>query len=119
MLAQVQDFSEANFMLSKPGLVKTFFFGMPVSGFKMDRQPGEDNGCTPDPGGSNVETLRYLSAWIPKVRLHYLAALSGCRGRRQAAFAAANPRVCKSGVRVGEKSTIRISWTLNLLCAWY
>lgn len=85
----------------------------------MDRQPGEDNGYTPDPGGSNVETLRYLFAWIPKVRLHYLATLSGCRGRTQAAFDAADPRVWKSGVRVGEKSTICVSWTLNLLCAWY
>lgn len=85
----------------------------------MDRQPGEDTECTPDPRGSYGDTLSYLSAWTPKARLHYLATWPGPRGWRRAAFAAADPTGWKSGLRVGKKHTIRVSWTLNLLHALY
>lgn len=50
MRAKVQDFSEANFMRSKPGLMT-----IPKRGLRMDRQAGESNEFTPEPGGSNLE----------------------------------------------------------------
>lgn len=74
-------------MLLKPGLVETFFFsfGCCVSGIK-DGQPGEGIAFTPNPGDSNLEMPRYLSAWIPEGMLHYLAGLHGeGRGEREVA----------------------------------
>lgn len=50
MLAKVQDFSEANFMRSKPGLMT-----MLERGLRMDRQARESNEFTPEPGSSDLE----------------------------------------------------------------
>lgn len=63
----------------------------------MDRQAGESNEFTPDPGGSDLEMLRHLFAHIPKVRLHDLATLSGCGGWGRAALPEADPRVWRMG----------------------